>query len=140
MNMSTFFRASGARTYLIVLTALSALAGCDREASNGAGAVTDSNVTEKIEQASTPADHRELAEYYEARANTVRREGAEERELRGQYERRWRSDNHPMGSRAGRHFEELAEGHEQTASHYREMADWHREMAQRGEHASTPDE
>ena len=140
MNTSPFFRTPGVRTALIVLTALSALAGCDREASNGASAVTDSNVTAKVEQARTPADHRELAEYYEARANEVRRDEAEERELRGQYERRWRSDNHSMGSRASRHFQDLTEGHERTASHYREMADWHREMAQRGEHASTPDE
>lgn len=122
----------------IPLLGAGALAGCDRQ--SAAGAVTESNLTEKIEQARTPADHREIAQYYEARAAAVRREEGEERELRGQYERRWRPNGHAMGSRASRHFEELAESHEQTASHYREMSDWHREMAQRAEHSAATDE
>lgn len=129
-----------AASSLVLALLLGGIAGCDRQNAPAAGSVTESNLAEKIEQARTPADHREIADYYEARASAARREQADQRELGARYERRWRPDGHGMGSRASRHVEELAEDHEQTASHYRGMADWHREMAQQGERVSTPDE
>lgn len=125
---------------LALVFLLGGIAGCDRQNAPAAGSVTDSNLAEMIEQARTPAAHREIADYYETRASAARREEADQRELRGRYERRWRPEGHGMGSRASRHVEELAADHEQTANHYRGMADWHREMAQEGEHLSTPDE
>lgn len=123
---------------LVALLSTGAIGGCDRQTAGGAGTVTESNVGKKIEEARTPGDHQELANYYESRANAARREAVQGRELRGQYERRWRSDR--QGERAGRHFEDLAEDHEQTESHYRAMADWHREMARHGEHAASSEE
>lgn len=123
---------------LVALLGMGAIGGCDRQTAVSAGVVTDSNVAKKIEEARTPGDHQELANYYESRASAARREAVQGRELRGQYERRWRSDR--QGERAGRHFEDLVEDHEYTESHYRAMADWHREMAQHGEHAASSDE
>ena len=139
--MSTNIRSQAPISALLaVLSVAFMLAGCNTKSKDQTTGITDANVAQKVEQAHTPAEHRELSSYYEAKAQAARHERATERDIGERYERRWGSDNHPMGSRAGRHFQDLAEGHERTASHYREMADWHRELAQRGEHASTPDE
>lgn len=138
MSIIIFRPARRSCLVLVALLGAATLGGCDREAAGGASAVTDSNVTSKIEQARTPGDHQELANYYESRASAARREAVQGRELRGQYERRWRSDR--QGERAGRHFEDLTQDHEQTESHYRAMADWHREMAQHGERAASTEE
>lgn len=120
----------------ILLTGAVVLAGCDKNTTDETSSVTDANVTQKVEQARTPADHQDLAAYYDARAQQAERDGTEERELKGQYERRWQPGDHPMGPGAGRHFESLAEEHQATASHYRAMGQWHREMAERTEKSS----
>ena len=139
MNTTVYWPSRAACFALSVLLG-AALAGCDRQAADRAGTVTQSNVAEKIEQARTPTDHRELAEYYESRASAARREAVDERELRGEYERRWGSDGRAMGPRAMRHFADLAEDHQETESHYRAMAEWHREMARHGDNSSTAGE
>jgi hypothetical protein len=148
MNIDTLtFRARSAALMLVLVTGALTLAGCDNKTSNeatsttaSASRITDANVAEKIEQARTPADHEELAVYYDERAQAAQREGADERELRGRYERRWQPDSHPMGPGARGHVEGLIESHEQGAGHYRSMADWHRQMAQSAQQSPSTDE
>ena len=148
MNTTTFLRAPSAALMMVLLAAGAfALAGCDKrtssEATSAAGSasgVTAANLAEKIEQARSPADHRELAAYYDARAEAAQREVAEDRELRGRYERRWQPDNHPMGPGARGHYDNLIGGHEASAHNYQAMAQWHREMAGRAQESSTADE
>ncbi|HKS56519.1 MAG TPA: hypothetical protein VJS12_14600 [Steroidobacteraceae bacterium] len=139
MNATVYWRSRAACFALSALLG-TALAGCDRQTADRAGAVTQSNVAQKIEQARTPTDHRELAEYYESRASVARREAVDERELRGEYERRWGSGGNAMRGRAMHHFDDLAEDHQETETHYRAMAEWHREMARNGDNSSTAGE
>lgn len=91
--------------------------------------VTDANVADKVQQATTPADHQVLARYYDEQANTADREASGERETRGRYEGRWRPGDHPMGPGAIAPYDHLIENRGDDAREYRSLADWHREMA-----------
>lgn len=124
------------RIVVLTISAGVVLAGCDGRNRAGPEVVTDSNVAQKVQQASTSTDHHRLAEYMDARAMAAQLEAAGKRDLRTHYERRWR-DGDSMGSNPGRHFEGLIEGQEENASDYRAMANWHRRMAQQIEHSAT---
>ncbi|MGE0114957.1 MAG: hypothetical protein AB7T07_08765 [Steroidobacteraceae bacterium] len=140
MNTSIQFRSL--HTLLIVLlSGALALAGCNKKTEGGApSSVTDANLQQKIEQANTPSDHRDLATYYDSLAETAQNGSTNERERREQYERRWRAGPHPMGPATGPHFDGLAVDHESSAGHYRAMAQWHRQMADEAERTRTHSE
>lgn len=147
MNAIATISKSGRARICVLLAALlagAALAGCDKQsgsaATNAAAsptAVTEANVTKKVEEARTPADHEAIASYYDSRAQGAQREFGEDRELQERYARRMQRDNHPMADGARGHLNELTEGHEAGARHYRAMAEWHREMARTAEQSST---
>ena len=130
MNATTL----NARTLLIIaLFGATALVGCNKETSSdqaAASGVTEANVAQKVESASTPDDHEALAKYYDERARLAQAEAASEGEARTRYERRWNPVDHPMGGRAREHYNHMIEGRERGASDYHAMAEWHREMAE----------
>lgn len=124
------------RIVLIAICAGVVLACWDGRNRAGPEVVTNSNVAQKVQQASTLADHHRLAEYLDARAMAAQHEAAEKRDLKTHYERRWRN-GHSMDSNSGRRFEDLIEDQKESASDYRTMADWHGRMAQQIEHSAT---
>jgi len=137
--------ATSVRTHVLTLALLisiTTLGGCDKAPNKetAVSSVTSANLADKVEQARTPADHEALAQYYEEQARVTERETAGEREARTRYERRWRPDDHSMGSRAREYYGRMGEGREEDASRYRGMAEWHREMATRAERQEVTDE
>lgn len=92
-------------------------------------AVTDANLAQKVQQATTPADHDAIARYYDERSSAAEQSAARERLARDTYERRWRPGDQPMGPRALEAYDHLMEGHSGEAREYRSLAEWHREMA-----------
>lgn len=115
------------------------LAGCDKNTPGEAATlpittgVTDANVADKVQQAATPADHQNLATYYDAQAQAAEREAGADRELRMRYARRWRPGEYPMGPGALEPYDHLIEGQEDDIREYRALAEWHREMARHAE-------
>lgn len=144
MNNASFSYPQNRALMIASLAVVLALAGCGKEpgqnattpaATDAATAVTDANVADKVEQAAIPADHENLARYYDERANAAEREAGGDRETRGRYESRWRPGEHPMGPGAIAPYDHLIENHGDDAHEYRSLADWHREMAR---HAQEP--
>lgn len=126
-----------------LLAAAAAISGCDKQSTTealAANSVTDANVADKVDQATTAADHQAIAAYYDARAQSAQRQFAEDGELQERYERRWQQDSHHMGSGPRGHIGDLRRGHETDAQHYQSMAAWHREMARASEGPDTPRE
>lgn len=142
---NAFFSYPPSRALMIAsLATVLTLAGCEKDpgqnatpsaATDTAAAVTDANVADKVEQAATPADHENLARYYDERANAADREVATDRDTRGRYERRWGPGDHPMGPGAIAPYDHLIESHGDDAREHRALAAWHREMAR---HAQEP--
>ena len=122
--------------------------------------VTDANLASKVQQASTPADHQDIARFYDAQAQFAERKAADNRELKRGYERNWPPSNppggpgaeghrdsstgaaamsmHEFGSSAERHYDHLIEGSEDDAREYHALAEEHRDMAARGGQTPAP--
>jgi hypothetical protein len=135
MRNILFFSGSGRSLAIASLAGILALAACsakvpDKTGTLAVATVTATNVADKVQQASTPADHQNLASYYEARAKAADRQVTEERDIRGRYDHRWGPGEHPMGHGVLLPYDHLIAGHEVDAREYRSLADWHREMAQ----------
>lgn len=118
------------RRTLVALAVSSVLAGgC---ASFEQPGITEANLDQRIQQASTPADHAALANYYDERATYAQRESGLRRSARRHYEYWPPGIYYPTGTTPGilDHYDRLIEGYEQTARESRALAAWHRSMAE----------
>ncbi|MFA5937712.1 MAG: hypothetical protein WC809_00025 [Sinimarinibacterium sp.] len=115
--------------FIVVAVAATLAGGCASFEHRG---ITDANLDQKIQQASSPADHIALADYYDEQARYAQREGRARRSARRHYEHWPPGVYYPIGTTAGivDHYDRLIEGYEQTASESRALADWHRRMAE----------
>ena len=134
MKLTSVFRCSGRSLAIVSLAGALALAGCSgkvpgQTATPTGGAVTATNVADKVQQASTPADHQDLANYYDERAKAADRQVSEDRDIRGRYEHHWGQDAHPMGHGKLSEYDHLIAGHQDGAQAYRSLGNWHREMS-----------
>lgn len=123
---------SSARARVIVAAGLVFLiAGCAMRGGESA----QTTLAQRVEHATTRADHEALAQQYDAKAEMSRREAAEHRTLLTSYaastEYRWIDRvGSPGGMRAmPRHCEQLIRNAEDDARVYAEMADTHRALA-----------
>lgn len=97
-------------------------------------------LSQQVESAQSPADHRALAQRYEQEAEEARKRARDHRALLASYQRgpqyRWIDRVGPAGSTATgmpampRHCETLARNDEEAARTYSEMAAQHRRWAQ----------
>jgi len=142
MTCHPSFPSRSATLMIAVLAGALALASCNRNApsqyaTTTASSVTDTNVADKVQQAASPADHQNLATYYDAQAQAAEREAGADRELRGRYENRWKPGDHPVEPGALEPYDHLIEGREDDVREYRALAEWHREMARHTEPSPT---
>ena len=159
----TYTLSSFAPALYLVASALM-FAGCAQKAAvppaTAATSVTDANLASKVQQASTPADHQDIARFYDAQAQLAARKAADNRELKRGYGRNWPPGNppggpgaeghgdsstgaaamsmHGFGSSAERHYDRLIEGGEDDAREYHALAEEHRYMAARGGQTPAP--
>lgn len=114
--------------FVVVAVAAALAGGCATFELRG---INDANLDQKIQQASTAADHAALADYYDEQARYARREGGVRRSARRHYEHWPPGVNSAIGTTAGilDHYDRLIEGYEQTANESRALADWHRRLA-----------
>jgi hypothetical protein len=118
------------RRTLIALVMASVFAGgCATFEQRG---ITEANLDQKVQEASAPADHAALADYYDEQARYAQREGGVRRGARRHYEHWPPGVYYPVGTTAGilDHYDRLIEGYEQTASESRALAAWHRRLAE----------
>lgn len=128
------------------------LGGCGPKPASPGTTVTDANLTSKVEQARTPADHEDIARYYDAQASAAERAAAADREVKRSYGRPWppglpagpAAEGHydsttgtatltlrGFGPDAQGHYDRLVESREDDAREYHALAEWHREVAAR---------
>lgn len=131
------------------------VSGCGPKFSSPASTtVTDANLAAKIEQARTPADHEDIARYYDAQAGAAERGATEDREVKRSYGRPWppgpsagpAAEGHydsatgtatltlrGFGPDAQGHYDRLVESREDDAREYHALAEWHREVGARSD-------
>lgn len=115
-----------------LIATILAVGGCATAASKTG--ITDANLLERIAQAHTPADHENLAVYFDEKAAAAQRTSEECRQLRKRYERMPQSVFYRFGTAPGllSHYEDLIGNHRRNAESYRALADWHRMQATQG--------
>lgn len=159
----TYTFSSFAPALCLIASALM-FAGCAQKSAvhpaTAATSVTDSNLASKVQQASTPADHQDIARFYDAQAQFAARKAADNRELKRGYGRNWPPGNpprgpgaeghgdsltgaaamsmHGFGSSAERHYDHLIERSEDDAREYHALAEEHRDMAAGGGQIPAP--
>lgn len=86
-----------------------------------------------MEQAQTPADHENLADYFERQAAAEEENGEECRKLRKRFESALPLISSATGKATDllEHYDHLMQGHERNAGDYRAPAAWHRRLAKR---------
>ena len=144
-----------------VLTGAMLAAACGQKPSAAtATSVNEVNFTNKVQQAGSPADHQDIARYYDAQAQAAEQRAAHDRELKRGYERNWPPGAAPVGAgaeghfdsstgtaslsvhgfgpSAERHYDHLMERSEDQAREYHALAEEHHDMETRGDRGQTP--
>lgn len=105
------------------------------------GGLKGGEVTERISQASTPADHDQIASYYDAQAAEARQAAEDLRKRRRHYEHTPTSAYLPAGGGFGmiKHYDNLIDGQERNAREFASLAALHREMAKQFENTPPRD-
>ncbi len=111
-----------------LIAAILVVAGCAAASKTG---ITATTLAERVTQARTPADHENLASYFDEQAATAERASEECRQLRKGYERTPQSLFYSIGLAPAMlmHYDDLIENHRRNAESYRSLADWHRQQA-----------
>lgn len=112
-----------------ILAAAITTAGC---ATTNASGITDADLNQRIQQASTPADHAAIAAYYDGQARESERLRRERQEARRHYAHTPASLFYPLGTTPAilEHYDRLIEGYDQTARESRALSQWHRQLAE----------
>lgn len=129
--LSTHRRIVAAGTWAVLAASIAA-AGCATTNSSG---VTDANLNQRIQQASTPADHAAIAAYYDEQARDSERLRRERQDARRHYAHVPAGVYYPTGTTPGilEHYDRLIEGYDQTARESRALSHWHQRLAESAE-------
>ena len=84
---------------------------------------------QKIENARTPADHKELVAYYEAAASEAKANADRHRKMARSYSV-WEPSGRGGGASMNRHCNSIADKYDATAREYSTMATLHRQLSQ----------
>lgn len=106
-----------------VVGLIAALSGCA-----ATGGAEEADLERRVAQATTPADHLALAEYFDRRAAVAERQRDEWQALRKYYERTPASTFYPIGTVPGMlsHYDQLIQDEESSARQCRALGQLHR--------------
>lgn len=94
--------------------------------------ITEANLAQRVEQATTPADHLNLAAYFDDQAAAAERQRDKWRQLRKYYEHKPASLFYPIGTVPGMlaHYDQLIQDQQNSADECRALARVHRGLAE----------